>query len=107
MGTSLVLFDVLAIGLAEGFGIASEVLAAWPVVAMVGRLAALAFRDRVLANLAAPFVELLEAILGAKRVVIVIGRDRQFGAATLIATKNTLANVASSATRLLGLAIAF
>ena len=107
MGTSLVLFDGLAIGVAEGFGIASEVLAASPVVAMVGRLAALAFQDRVLANLAAPFVELLEAVLGAKRVVIVIGRYRQFGAAALIATEKTLAIVASSATRILGLAIAF
>jgi hypothetical protein len=76
MGTSLVLIDGLAIRAAEGFGIASEVLAASPVIAMIWRLAALAFQDRVFANLAAPFVELLEAILGAKRVVMVIGRDR-------------------------------
>ena len=105
--TSLVLIDGLAIGVAEGLRIGPKLLTASPFMAMIWRLAAPAFRNRVLANLAAPFVELLEAILGAKRVVMVIGRDRQFGAATLIATKNTLANVASSATRLLGLAIAF
>ena len=67
---------------------ASEVLTASHRVAMILRLAALAFQDRVFANLAAPVVELLETVLGAKRVVIVIGRDRQLGAATLIAAPN-------------------
>jgi hypothetical protein len=88
MGTSLVLFDGLAIGVAKGLGITPEIPAASRVAAMIWRLAPPAFQNRLFANLAAPLIELLEAVLEAKRVVIIVGRHRQFGAAALIAAPN-------------------
>src|SRR5262249_37669407 len=87
MGTSGAVIDSSATGVAEGFRIASKVLATPMVVALVGLLPALAFEDWLFANLAAPGIELLEAIFGAKRLVMIVGRDCQLAAAVFVAAE--------------------
>src|SRR5262245_41834145 len=98
MGTSGAVIDSSATGVAEGFRIASKVLATPMVVAMVGLLPALAFEDWLLANLAAPGIELLEAIFSAERLVMIVGRDCQLGAAVFLAAEGLLLTVAHSIT---------
>jgi len=65
-------------------------------MAMIGLLAAPAFQDRLFANPAAPMVELLKAILGAKRVVLVVSRDRQLRPAPLIPAADSQCAIAHS-----------
>jgi hypothetical protein len=73
---------------------------------MMGLLPTSALLDWLFADPATPEVELLEAISRTECLVVIVGWARQFAAASLIATANTLAVIART-TRISGLAIEF
>jgi hypothetical protein len=84
MGTSDVVIDSWAIGVAKGLRIGPKRLPAVLRVAVVGLLPAPALEDRLLANLALPIMKLRVAKRRAERLAMVVDRKLQLRSTILI-----------------------